>query len=514
MSIDFNPFKNPWDVGGEHHNDLPWVQQAKEFGWDTGNDYFQPKTREEIEDERILQLAILAVILVAPLLAGSAGGGTATSGQAAGVTAGQAALGHGAGAGIWPSALAGATAKTALKPYLPENGGQQVASKAREGIEGLDEYFQQIAPTKLPHQEFEWQPKILHPAMTLLENVFGEIEKDIQIRRRVEHAINNGNGSIIKDLVAASLPTSNIWANHPGHFPVGKPLEPSFHYDIQGQGPATKVSQLCIDDPKYASSLTKGSLFDYDESSDEIAFMHYTNAPTEEEKLNIIEQYYQDLIPIGRDKLGWSIAAKHLDYFLNGTPGPDGKLLDMIVDPQYLFQFKRVRDSMARTVSHIFHGNLMGDQNPGLLHYASILADGGSKVINDNWESLVDYPGRPTILGEIPDPEFWDGLSYSMGGFTLDATHSTTLTRIDRNTVNFEGEITYRVEDMYDWHIGLSVGNGTGSIAIDDQWAQKLIDGGRANTFLMRSTIKVKFHGEIINGKFYVPVFEKNCTNP
>lgn len=522
MPIDFTPFQNPWGKGGKHYEKLPWVQQARQYGWDTGNDYYQPRTREEIRDEGIMQLAILAIVLAAPAIAGAASGGGGGAGaagmgigaEAPGVVAGQVAGGLGA-SGLAPliAGAAGVAANHALEPYLRPNARQQISSKSRMGTFTLNEHFQSIAPDpSYSTPTFEWQPATIHPALHLLKEVFHQMNTNHGLRSQVIHEVQNGGGNTIHQMVSENLSKAEKWTNHPGSYPTSPPPKPSFEFKVEGQQPAQSVAELCPDDPKYAGSLNTGNLFDYDESSDEIAYSAYIAASSEEDKLDVIENYYQSLISIGRDDLGWSIAAKHLDYFLNGEPGPDGKLPDMIVDPQYLYQFRRVRDAMARTVHHIFHGSDKADQNQGLLFFSKSTSMGESRFETDIWEASVDYPGQPTLLGEIPNPDYWDGLSYSMGGFTLDAIHSTTLTRIDNRIVKFEGEITFVVEDKYDWHAGLSVGNQSGSIAIDDNWAQKLIDGGRANPFNMKSTIKVKYYGEIIDDQVYLPKFEQPCN--
>ena len=67
---------------------LPWAQAGHSYGWGHGNEFFHPKTKEQIQKEAMLQLAILAAVLVAPAIVGAGGGAGAGAGGSIGSGAG------------------------------------------------------------------------------------------------------------------------------------------------------------------------------------------------------------------------------------------------------------------------------------------------------------------------------------------------------------------------------------------------------------------------------------------
>ena len=215
MALDSLPFQNPWDVGGKYHNELPWAKDAQRFGFDYGNDYFEPKTQAEIRDEGLLQMAILALVLAAPAIAGAVGGGGGSaaagtmgaggasggaavgttgvggvsgtvagsglaagmgaSAQAGGVVAGQAAVaatGGGFATGVSGSLALGAIG-VALYPFLQPGAAEQIQAQAKLGTVTLNRFFNEIAPVhgQSFENQFEWQPMQVHPAMQLLDDL-------------------------------------------------------------------------------------------------------------------------------------------------------------------------------------------------------------------------------------------------------------------------------------------------------------------------------------------------------
>ena len=58
---------------------LPWAQAGHSYGWGHGNEFFHPKTKEQIQKEAMLQLAILAAVLVAPAIVDAGGGAGASA---------------------------------------------------------------------------------------------------------------------------------------------------------------------------------------------------------------------------------------------------------------------------------------------------------------------------------------------------------------------------------------------------------------------------------------------------
>lgn len=197
MALDSLPFQNPWEVGGKYHNELPWVKDSQRFGFDYGNDYFEPKTQAEIREEGLLQMAILALVLAAPAIAGAVGGGAGgpaagiggggssgvaasmgASAQAGGAVTGQAAVaatGGGIAIGASGSAAMGAVG-LALFPFLQSGATKQIQSKAKLGTLALKRFFNEVAPIHgQPFKEqFEWQSSLLHPAMQLLDDLLSD----------------------------------------------------------------------------------------------------------------------------------------------------------------------------------------------------------------------------------------------------------------------------------------------------------------------------------------------------
>ena len=70
----FEDIQNPWSPGGQMSPRMPWAQPGLNYGWGHGNEFFHPKTKEQIQEEALMQLAVLAVVLVAPALVGAGGG--------------------------------------------------------------------------------------------------------------------------------------------------------------------------------------------------------------------------------------------------------------------------------------------------------------------------------------------------------------------------------------------------------------------------------------------------------
>lgn len=181
MGLDFNPSTNPWDVGGKHHQQLPWVQDAKRYGFDYGNDFYTPKSRKQIRDEGLLQMAILAVALAAPALLGAVGGGAAagaaTSGQAAGAALGQGSLVTAGVTGTGSTAIA----SIATAAFLQSGALERISAQARKGESTLNHYFHEVAPINdlSTQNQFEWQPDPIHPSMKLLKNLITD-PKSIQ----------------------------------------------------------------------------------------------------------------------------------------------------------------------------------------------------------------------------------------------------------------------------------------------------------------------------------------------
>ena len=167
MGLDPTPFKNPWDRGGQYHPESTWAQEGQRYGFDYGNEYFTPKTKAEIRDEGLLQMAVLALVLAAPAIVGAIGGGGAAGGavgaEAAGAVAGQGA----SGAGISTGAAVG----VAMAPFLRPQAKQELTAQAQLGGTHLNRYFHEIAPINGPgfQNQFEWQSQQLHPAMAFVE---------------------------------------------------------------------------------------------------------------------------------------------------------------------------------------------------------------------------------------------------------------------------------------------------------------------------------------------------------
>jgi hypothetical protein len=200
--MSFELFENPWASGGAMHRQLPYVQASQEHGWGHGNDYFQPKTKDQIRKEALIQLAILAVVVAAPLVIGAvagagaagaagaggtaAGAGTAvggasaqaatgaitqgavssglsaaaSSGLAAGATSVSASAAASAGASAAASSLgisltAGASAYAAMQPFLDPQNVQTMQVAAGMGTDVLLNLLQKQGP---PRGDFVYNP--------------------------------------------------------------------------------------------------------------------------------------------------------------------------------------------------------------------------------------------------------------------------------------------------------------------------------------------------------------------
>lgn len=170
MSID--QIDNPWGAFGGSGtgvgvNQHAWQNPGMDYGWDhvenppwRGNDYFQPKTKDQIRKEALLQLAVLAVAVVAPAVIG-AGTGTAfggTSGQAAGgaITQGTASTGASAAAtSLGVSPAAGASVYAAMQPFLDPQNVQVMQAAAGLGSDALLNLLDKQGP---PRGDFVYNP--------------------------------------------------------------------------------------------------------------------------------------------------------------------------------------------------------------------------------------------------------------------------------------------------------------------------------------------------------------------
>ena len=154
MGLDPAPFRNPWDRGGQYHPESTSTQEGQRYGFDYGNEYFTPKTKAEIRDEGLLQMAVLALVLAAPAIAGAIGGG-GTAGAAVGAEAAGAVAGQGAaGAGISTGSAVG----IAMSPFLRPQAKQELTAQAQWGAPHLNRYFHEIAPVSGPgfQNQFGW----------------------------------------------------------------------------------------------------------------------------------------------------------------------------------------------------------------------------------------------------------------------------------------------------------------------------------------------------------------------
>ncbi len=155
----FDSINNPWAPGGQMSPELPWASPGLSYGWGHGNEFFTPKTKEQINKEAMLQLAVLAAILVAPAIVGAAGGAGAgasagAGGSAAGAVGGTAAESAGAvltqgavtaaGGGATAAAVGGGAAASsgliaglgmaaALQPFLQEDSSKALQQAAMMG---------------------------------------------------------------------------------------------------------------------------------------------------------------------------------------------------------------------------------------------------------------------------------------------------------------------------------------------------------------------------------------------
>ncbi|MEM6271234.1 MAG: hypothetical protein AAF998_17485 [Bacteroidota bacterium] len=202
---------NPWDVGGEMHRRLPWVQESMNYGWNTGNDFFQPKSKEQLRREAFLQLAVLAAVVVAPAVLGAAkaagvklGLGKA-SGTATGAEAPRAALNQGS---LPPGAAPGALNKLTalgkaglqmagelLQPFADPQRGLALQAAAELGVEALQRKLaeEELRPPEQPGRS----EALAAGAEKLLERVVDKLDGRADFRRlgdRVVREFERGRG--------------------------------------------------------------------------------------------------------------------------------------------------------------------------------------------------------------------------------------------------------------------------------------------------------------------------------
>jgi hypothetical protein len=173
----YDGINNPWAPGGQMATRLPWAQPALDHGWGHGNEFFTPKTQEQLHQEAMLQLAILAVALVAPAVLGAGGAagaqggiagaqavGMGTSAEAAAGAVGQAGVAA-AGAGTGSISMSGAmlagglsAASSMLQPFLKADSTQVLQQAARVGEGQLNQALHQMSSPRGQQVESEAAP--------------------------------------------------------------------------------------------------------------------------------------------------------------------------------------------------------------------------------------------------------------------------------------------------------------------------------------------------------------------
>lgn len=225
MAMDL--FENPWAPGGQMQKQSPWAKNAIQHGWGQGNEYFSPKTKEQIRNEGLLQLAIVAAVVAAPLIIGAIGGsgaaagsaaasGAATGAEAAGVAAGQgAAAASGAAASTaGVSAVAGgaAAAAAALQPFLKAGAAEAISQAAQMGAGELNDFMHREAPVK--RRSFVFEPGGFEPLDVEIDS---EQLKSIS-RKTTVHPSNQLLDTIVNKL--NKVPLFSKWGNQ-----IGRELE-------------------------------------------------------------------------------------------------------------------------------------------------------------------------------------------------------------------------------------------------------------------------------------------------
>jgi hypothetical protein len=275
----FDGISNPWEPGGQNALSMPWAKPAMNYGWGHGNAYFHPKTKEQIHKEAMLQLAVLAAIVVAPMVVGAIGAGGAGA-AAAGSSAGAAGAGAGAGAGAVSTAgaiesgvvlatqtsvaaattagaagaaagglstagamaLGGLGALQAMQPFMQPNSMQVLHGAASEGEAPLNEAlhrlsqegsnrveYQRAQPYSSPISGLQHRvPSLrsvdmpLHDSVPMLVGLAEEISKDGQLQRELRNGqvSEQSLGKIRKHLSLTSwLLGSGNGGNHPWENP-------------------------------------------------------------------------------------------------------------------------------------------------------------------------------------------------------------------------------------------------------------------------------------------------------
>ncbi len=152
----FDGINNPWAPGGQMSTQMPWAQPGLNHGWGHGNEFFAPKTKQQIALEGYLQMAVIAAVVVAPLVLGAqaaaAGASTASVGvsaEAAGAVVAQGAGVTAAGAGLSASTgiavATGLGASAVLQPFLQQNSATALQKAAAMGEVELNRTLHQLS---------------------------------------------------------------------------------------------------------------------------------------------------------------------------------------------------------------------------------------------------------------------------------------------------------------------------------------------------------------------------------
>ncbi len=183
----FEGINNPWAPGGQMSPQMPWAQSGLNYGWGHGNEFFAPKTKQQIALEGYLQMAVIAAVVVAPLVLGAqaAAAGASTAGMGASAEAAGAVVAQGAGATAVGAGLSASTsiavatglgASALLQPFLQQKSAAALQIAAAMGEVELNRTLHQLSESGT--QKVETQVDLpLHDSVPILVGIVEELHR-------------------------------------------------------------------------------------------------------------------------------------------------------------------------------------------------------------------------------------------------------------------------------------------------------------------------------------------------
>ena len=211
----------------------------------------------------------------------------------------------------------------------------------------------------------------------------------------------------------------------------------------------------------------------------------YNKAETEEEKLNIVEETFEEVVKQARDH-GFEYSADFLEVWLN-----ENNSGTKTVDAYWLFRLTNVgKKGYKRAEKMVFEGPPKGKKQystrKGIVKelIGKEFEEGQTIQITDNWDALATH-GNKVQGGD----EF-----YTLGDFTVHADADFKATR-DGDYITAVGTVTYTVVDDYGFDKGKKV--RIMGYTVYDDWGKTLEEAGRAKGYSVTGTMTISYEIKI-----------------